>query len=105
MNITSLDPEKTALALFSSNLIGITFSRTLHYQFLTWYHHTLPAMVFLTGFDQKQGLLILGVIEMCWNVYPSTFSSSLALLLAHMVLLTKLGFYKWGSKVKFEKTQ
>jgi len=105
MKITLWDAEKMAITIFSSNLIGITFSRTLHYQFLTWYHHTLPAIVFLTGLDVKQGLLILGVIEMCWNVYPSSFSSSLALLLAHVVLLGKLAFYKWKPTVSFDKTQ
>jgi alpha-1,3-mannosyltransferase len=46
-------------------------------------------------------LLILGVIELCWNTYPSTIYSSGALHVCHLVLIFGLLFY---SKPKgFEK--
>ena len=37
-------------------------------------------------------LLILGVIELCWNTYPSTVVSSVSLHVCHAVLLGALWF-------------
>ena len=39
-----------ALMLFTCNLIGITFSRSLHYQFYSWYAQQLPYLAWKTGF-------------------------------------------------------
>ena len=37
------------LVLFTSNLIGMTFARSLHYQFHTWYFHQIPLLLFAGG--------------------------------------------------------
>ncbi|KJH52062.1 ALG3 protein [Dictyocaulus viviparus] len=37
---------ETLYALFTANLIGITFARSLHYQFYSWYYHQLPFLLF-----------------------------------------------------------
>ena len=48
-------------------------------------------MVFFPKFIySKNRLLILGVIELSWNTYPSTIYSSLALHVCHFVLLVAL---------------
>lgn len=66
--------------LFSSNLIGILFCRSLHYQFLCWYHWTLPFLLHTRGFPWYVNILLATIHELCWNQYPSTALSSAALM-------------------------
>ncbi|CAG8501751.1 10371_t:CDS:2 [Ambispora gerdemannii] len=77
--------------MFTSNFIGIIFSRTLHYQFYSWYFHSLP---FLLWHSVKIPIVfrfaLIGSIEYCWNVYPATSESSLLLLFCHMLVLAGL---------------
>ena len=75
------------LPLFMSNFIGVMFARSLHYQFYVWYYHSLHYLAWTTPYPVKIRLLILGVIELCWNTYPSTQWSSLALHASHCLLL------------------
>jgi len=35
--------------MFTANLIGITFARSLHYQFYSWYFHSLPYLMWRTA--------------------------------------------------------
>lgn len=37
--------------LFSTNLLGILCSRSLHYQFYAWYAHSVPFLLFQTPYD------------------------------------------------------
>lgn len=73
--------------LFVANFIGIVFSRSLHYQFYIWYYHTLPYIAWCTDYKTILKLTVLGVMELCWNTYPSTVFSSAALHLCHIILL------------------
>uniref|UniRef100_A0A1I8C2H5 dolichyl-P-Man:Man5GlcNAc2-PP-dolichol alpha-1,3-mannosyltransferase n=1 Tax=Meloidogyne hapla TaxID=6305 RepID=A0A1I8C2H5_MELHA len=43
---TRLDTHDILFALFTANLIGITFARSLHYQFYCWYYHSIPYLLF-----------------------------------------------------------
>jgi len=103
---TRLDTHEVLYALFTANLIGMSFARSLHYQFYCWYYHSLAYLLFSTTptlYDRNapgsipsvktilgvlsRVVLLLGV-EYCWNVYPSTkFSSSLLHLLHFSILL------------------
>ncbi|KAK2583997.1 hypothetical protein KPH14_006456 [Odynerus spinipes] len=58
------------LPLFVANFIGIVCSRSLHYQFYIWYYHTLPYIAWCTSYKTTVRLMILGIIELCWNTYP-----------------------------------
>lgn len=78
------------LPLFMSNLVGVMFARSLHYQFYVWYYHTLHYLVWCTPYSVKVRLLLLGLIEMCWNTFPSTMWSSATLHACHLVLLVGL---------------
>lgn len=41
-----------AVAMFTSNLIGIAFSRSLHYQFYVWYYHSVPFLLWSSKYNQ-----------------------------------------------------
>ncbi|XP_047731357.1 dol-P-Man:Man(5)GlcNAc(2)-PP-Dol alpha-1,3-mannosyltransferase isoform X4 [Prionailurus viverrinus] len=88
-----LNHEKIISTLFTSNFIGICFSRSLHYQFYVWYFHTLPYLLWATParwLTHLLRLLVLGLIELSWNTYPSTSCSSAALHICHAVILLQL---------------
>lgn len=75
------------LPIFLINFIGIACSRSLHYQFYIWYFHSLPHLVWVTNFHTSFKILLLFLIEYCWNQYPSTNYSSLLLHACHTFLL------------------
>ncbi|XP_058796727.1 lethal(2)neighbour of Tid protein [Phymastichus coffea] len=81
------------LPLFMANFIGIVFSRSLHYQFYIWYYHTLPYLAWCCDFNVMTKLGLLGLIELCWNTYPSTVLSSASLHICHLILLYGLNSY------------
>ncbi|CAJ0607235.1 unnamed protein product [Cylicocyclus nassatus] len=108
---------ETLFALFSANLIGITFARSLHYQFYSWYYHQLPFLLFWNSNGtaaNKQPVYVpwlsiiikaavLVGIEICWNVYPSTVLSSACLHVYHISILvyfvlTRIERFKRKSK-------
>lgn len=93
------------LPMFIVNFIGIVCARSLHYQFYSWYFHSLPYLLWSTNYSTVVRLLILALIEMCWNVYPSTDFTSALLHVCHIAVLygvyTKLNTeLKMASKVQ-----
>ena len=75
------------LPIFLVNFVGVICARSLHYQFYVWYFHSLPYLSFFTDFHTSFKILILFLIEFCWNQYPSTIFSSILLHVCHLVLL------------------
>ncbi|PIC47376.1 hypothetical protein B9Z55_006755 [Caenorhabditis nigoni] len=99
--LTSTGPTDTFYAFCTSNLIGIAFSRSLHYQFYSWYFHQLPFLLFcdyphvnsISKIPWKQffwKVPLLLAIELCWNVYPSTWWSSALLHICHVIIFWHL---------------
>ncbi|KFQ28442.1 Dol-P-Man:Man(5)GlcNAc(2)-PP-Dol alpha-1,3-mannosyltransferase, partial [Merops nubicus] len=79
----------------SPNFLGVCCSRSLHYQFYVWYFHTLPYLLWCTPTTKLAHMpkvLLLGVIELCWNTYPSTVCSSLSLHVCHGLILLQLWY-------------
>lgn len=85
-------PAHIMYVIFSGNLIGILCARSLHYQFYSWYFHMLPFLLWATRLPWLVKIAMWLLIEVCWNVYPSTVQSSLCLLSCHIVLVASL-FY------------
>jgi len=85
--------------LFTSNFIGIAFARSIHYQFYTWYYHTIPLLAYSYGAGILETLSLTLCIEFCFNVYPATPATSLLLQMCHFVLLVRL----WTTDYKREK--
>ncbi|XP_037086192.1 LOW QUALITY PROTEIN: lethal(2)neighbour of tid protein-like [Pollicipes pollicipes] len=83
------------LPLFTCNLVGMVFCRSLHYQFYVWYYHSLPYLLWSANFSTATRLCMLGLVELCWNTYPSTPLSSAALHCCHLVLLG--GLWRTGA--------
>ncbi|XP_030027036.2 lethal(2)neighbour of tid protein 2 [Manduca sexta] len=80
------------LPMFVVNFIGVVCARSLHYQFYSWYFHSLPYLLWSNNFSVIVRFLILALIEMCWNTYPSTNFTSALLHICHIVIL--VGVYK-----------
>ena len=80
--------------LLSSNFVGIVFSRTLHYQFYTWYFHALPFLLWSTRLMTVVRIGLMMMIEYSFNVGDAdgaaTPFSSAVLQIAHFICLGSL---------------
>ncbi|KAG0250723.1 hypothetical protein DFQ27_009232 [Actinomortierella ambigua] len=112
-------PEQVVTMLWTSNFMGIVFSRSLHYQFYSWYAMTVPYLLWRARFFESFSssskttsatststtttsaylsstvgvgvrLVIWALIEWSWNIFPATGTSSTVLLACHLVLLAGL---------------
>lgn len=92
--------------LFTSNFIGVVFFRSLHYQFYSWYFHSLGFLLWRANLPLMLKPFILLGIEAAFNVYPATAFSSLTLHICHIMLLFGLWrntFVVGGDEGKKEK--
>ncbi|KAM3347025.1 hypothetical protein ACQJBY_021168 [Aegilops geniculata] len=92
-----LSKEHIVTVMFVGNFIGIVCARSLHYQFYSWYFYSLPFLLWRTQFPTVVRIILFVVVELCWNVYPSTSYSSLLLLSVHLFIL----FGLWSSPAEY----
>lgn len=91
--LTRKHGPKLILLIFSTtNLIGVLFARSLHYQFLSWYCWLMPFLLYAAGCNPVVGSLSFLAHEFCWNTYPSTKESSQ--LLIALLSVTLFTVYK-----------
>jgi len=91
----TMSPTYIVYTIFVSNFVGIVFARTLHYQFYEWYFHSLVLMLWLTDIPIMVRILLIGMVELSFNVFPATPISSLCLQISHGVTLIGI----WKAKV------
>ncbi|KAJ0960739.1 hypothetical protein J5N97_001388 [Dioscorea zingiberensis] len=82
-----LRKEHIATVMFVGNFIGIVCARSLHYQFYSWYFYSLPFLLWKTPFPSILRVILFGAVELCWNIYPSNFYSSILLFCVHLIIL------------------
>ncbi|KZO99402.1 glycosyltransferase family 58 protein [Calocera viscosa TUFC12733] len=88
--------------LFTANLIGVTYARSLHYQFYSWYALQIPFLLWRTPYPVPIKLSIWAAIEYAWNVYPSTVVSSGILLAGNALLLLGVFFGDANGKAELK---
>ncbi|KAF9651515.1 glycosyltransferase family 58 protein [Thelephora ganbajun] len=81
--------DSVVVILFTCNIVGMTCARSLHYQFYSWYAQQLPLLTWKSLLEPRQtsGTLVLAAVEYSWNVFPSTNTSSLILLIVNSSLI------------------
>ncbi|XP_076907669.1 dol-P-Man:Man(5)GlcNAc(2)-PP-Dol alpha-1,3-mannosyltransferase-like [Bidens hawaiensis] len=95
--------EHIVTTMFTGNFIGIVCSRSLHYQFYSWYFYSLPYLLWRTPFPTAVRLLLFAGVEFCWNVFPSTVYSSILLLCVHVIILW--GLWRAPPEYPYENDQ
>ncbi|TFK72157.1 dolichyl-P-Man:Man(5)GlcNAc(2)-PP-dolichyl mannosyltransferase [Pluteus cervinus] len=86
--LVKMSARDVTLILFTSNLIGILFARSLHYQFYSWYAQQIPLLAWATPNLWLVKFALMANVEWAWNTFPSTRRSSGVLLACHIFLLT-----------------
>lgn len=69
------------LTLFESNIIGVAFSRSMHYQFLPWFFFTVMFVLFHTRLPTAISLVLLWGVQYGFEVYPPTPLSSMFVMI------------------------
>lgn len=86
----AVSTAETLTTVWISGLIGMVCARSLHYQFYSWYFHTVPYLLWQTQLPVAARLGCFAAMEWCWNVFPAGALSSSVLLGVHAVLLSAL---------------
>ena len=85
------DSAKRMLAVvFSGNLIGVACARTLHFQFYSWYFHSVPLLLWHADMSSPLRVVLFVCIEVVWNTFPPASWSSACLLFCHLTMLFEL---------------
>lgn len=72
----NVSPRFVMTTILTSNLIGLLFARSLHYQFYAYIAWSTPFLLWRSGIHPVLIYITWGIQEWAWNVYPSTSISS-----------------------------
>ncbi len=83
-------PRAALFILYTSNFVGVACARSLHFQFLTWYWHTLPLLLAHTRLPWPAQAAFAAALELCWGNHPPQAWSAAAITALHAALLAAL---------------
>ncbi|DBA96175.1 TPA: hypothetical protein ACH3X1_015655 [Trebouxia sp. C0004] len=97
-SVGQADSARRMLAVvFSGNLVGIACARTLHFQFYSWYFHSIPLLLWHADMFSPLRVVLFVCIEVVWNTFPPAVWSSTCLLFCHLTMLFELyNFSGWS---------
>ncbi|KAF8287916.1 putative dolichyl-P-Man:GDP-Man5GlcNAc2-PP-dolichyl alpha-1,3-mannosyltransferase [Trypanosoma cruzi] len=72
--------RNVVLTMMESNLIGVIFARSLHYQFLVWFFHSMPMVLSVTRLPFPLQIASVVAVQYGFEAYPSTAQSSFVLI-------------------------
>lgn len=99
-------PQLVLLIFSVTNLIGVLFARSLHYQFLSWYCWLMPFLLYACRCNVVVGCVVFVLHELCWNVYPSTAQSSQLLVVILSGILLSVYFSDiWFKRANLQHAQ
>lgn len=76
------NPRSIVKVIALSNLIGVLFARSLHYQFYSWFYWSVPLLLFTSKLPFWVTIPVWFIQECAWNVYPSTNASSVSVIVS-----------------------
>ncbi|EGW30491.1 Dolichyl-phosphate-mannose-glycolipid alpha-mannosyltransferase [Spathaspora passalidarum NRRL Y-27907] len=93
-------PQLIMVIMSITNLIGVVCSRSLHYQFLSWYCWKLPFVLYISGIPWYISMPMWAAHEYAWNVFPSSVASSaiLVTILSTVLVGSWLNYNSWFIK-------
>jgi len=92
------NPNFILTAILTSVLIGCQFARSLHYQFYAYVAWTTPFLLWRSGMHPIAIYAIWAAQEWAWNVYPSTDTSSIQVIICIKLAVLNI----WMGTVKPE---
>ncbi|KAG9391509.1 Glycosyltransferase, ALG3 [Carpediemonas membranifera] len=85
-----LTPQYVVSTLLVCNFIGVFASRSIHLQFLTWYFHSLPILLWFARLPNAARFIAIVCIEAAYLGYPPSPFSAALLQVGHLILLVGL---------------
>lgn len=93
-----VSPNYILTTVLTSNIIGMLFARSLHYQFYAYIAWSTPFLLWRSGMHPILQYILWGLQEWAWNVYPSTGVSSIVVV---GVLFISVASVWWGTRKDF----
>lgn len=88
-------PQFVLTTILTSNVIGILFARSLHYQFFAYLGWSTPFLLWRSGMHPILQYILWVAQEWAWLVYPSTDLSSKVVV--GVLAITATGVW-WGTR-------
>ena len=87
-----IGPQYVMTTILTANVIGLLFARSLHYQFYAYLAWATPYLLWRSCPNPLLVPVLWGVQEWAWNVFPSTPSSSAAVVNVLALVVTFVYF-------------